>query len=127
MSAKTYAWAALLINSELRGGADPCPASVYLALFTTATDQDGNGTESTGGGYARKAVTFANPAGTNVTSNSAAVTFSNMPASTVGWAALFTASSGGKMMYQGALAVSKTFYGGETFVFDVGTIALQFD
>lgn len=125
MTAKTYAWAVARINSELRAGADPDPATVYLALFTTATDQASGGTEVVGGSYARKAVTFSNPGSGNTTDNSAAVTFPNMPAGTVGWAALFTAASGGTMMYQGPLTVAKTFAGGEQLVFPIGSIDVE--
>ena len=35
------------------------PTTVYLALFTSATDDTGGGTECTGGSYARQAAAFS--------------------------------------------------------------------
>ena len=131
MTAKTKAWADANIERELRGQATPAyPLTVYLALFTTATDQDSNGTELTAGvgySYARQQIIFDDALGGNQSANSAAVIFSNMPPATVGWAAIMSASTGGTMMYQAALAASKTTAGGESLVFDVGEITVQLD
>lgn len=45
------------ILDHMLGGPDwPRPATVYLALFTTAPSESGGGTEVSGGGYARVAV-----------------------------------------------------------------------
>ena len=35
------------------------PTTLYLALYTTATDDAGGGTEVTGGSYARQTITLA--------------------------------------------------------------------
>jgi hypothetical protein len=64
--------------AELYGSGSP--ATLYFALFTSSPNPDGTGgTEATGGGYARKAVTnnttnFPAPSGGQV-SNGTAVTF----------------------------------------------------
>ncbi|KJS43347.1 MAG: hypothetical protein VR71_10540 [Roseovarius sp. BRH_c41] len=57
----TYLEAALL-NHVFRNTPLPSPEAVYLALFTAAPTDAGGGTEVTGSGYARAAVTFAAPA-----------------------------------------------------------------
>lgn len=125
MSAKTKAWADVLIDQELRAVAFAFPATVFLALFSTATDQDSNGTEITTGSPSRQPITFTDPAGGNTTASAADVSFANMPTVTAGWGAFMTAASGGLMMYQGALTVAKTFGGGETFLFEAGTVTLE--
>lgn len=56
----TYLEAAVL-NHVFRNTPLPSPETVYLALFTAAPTDAGGGTEVTGGGYARAAVTFAAP------------------------------------------------------------------
>lgn len=63
-------WLALVLN----GTAWTPPATVYAAEYTTVVDETGAGTEVTGGGYARQAVTFGAPS-VAVTYNTAAVDF----------------------------------------------------
>lgn len=63
-------WFDLVLN----GTAWTPPATVYVAEFTTAVDETGAGTEVTGGGYARQAVTFDAPS-VGVTFNPSAVDF----------------------------------------------------
>jgi hypothetical protein len=75
------------------------PTAIYLALFSTAHNDDGTGgTELTGNGYARVDVTAAfSAASGNAVTNSAAVDFptaSGAWAAANGWA-LMSASSGG--------------------------------
>lgn len=125
MGSKTKAWAVATINKELRNTGSAYSGTPYLALYTTATDEDSAGTEVVGGSYSRKAITFASPGTGRTSSNSAEVRFTNMPACTVGWAAIHDGLSGA-MMYQGPLTVAKTFAGGETLVFAVGDIAVNF-
>ena len=47
-----------LLNATLRNTTYTSPATVYAALFTTDPTDDGSGTECTGSGYARKAITL---------------------------------------------------------------------
>lgn len=63
-------WLDLVLN----GTAWTPPAAVYVAEYTTVVDETGAGTEVTGGGYARQAVTFNTPA-SGVTFNPSAVDF----------------------------------------------------
>ena len=53
-----------LINATLRATTYTSPATVYVALFTTDPTDANSGTEVTGGGYARTAVSFATASGT---------------------------------------------------------------
>lgn len=111
-----------VLNLILRATAFSPPATVYLALFTTATSDASPGTEVTGGSYARKAVTFTAPSTPGVTDNSGAVSFSNMPAATVTYAALFDAATAGNMLLHAPLTASKTVGAGDTLSFAVGDI-----
>lgn len=110
-----------LINEVLRNVGYTPAATVYLALFTTATTDAGGGTEATGGSYARQAITFSAASG-GATSNSGAVSFTNMPAVTITHAAIMDASTSGNMLFHGALTASKTVGAGDTLTFAVGDI-----
>ena len=112
----------------MSGAANPTrPSALYLALFTTATSEAGGGTELSGNGYAREAVTFSaatTPDGN--TSNSAEVTFT---ASGGNWgsithAALMDAATGGNMWFQGPLSSSRTINDGDTLSFAAGAVDL---
>lgn len=109
-----------LINALLRNTAYTSPATVYLALFTSATSDGAAGTEVTGGGYARQAVTFGAPSD-GASSNTGAVSFT-MPAATVTHAAIMDASTAGNMLFHGALSASKTTTSGQTLTFAIGDI-----
>jgi hypothetical protein len=52
-----------IIDHMLRNQAYTPPSTVYVALFTTATGDDGSGTEVSGGSYARQAVTLGAASG----------------------------------------------------------------
>lgn len=111
-----------VLNLVLRATAFTAPATVYLALFTTATTDAGGGTEVAGGSYGRQAVTFTAPATPGVTDNSGVISFTNMPAATVTHAALFDASTAGNMLLHAALTASKTVAAGDTITFAAGDI-----
>ena len=49
----------ILFNWYFRGVAHTPPATFYVGLFTAAPTDAGGGTEVTGGGYARAAITRA--------------------------------------------------------------------
>lgn len=95
------------------------PTTVYLALFTSATDDTGGGTECTGGSYARQAVAFDSS-----WLNSGTITFTNMPSATVTHCALFDASTSGNMLYHNALGSSKVVPSGATLTVAVGDISV---
>lgn len=116
-----------LFNEVLRNTDYAPPATVYVALFTTATSDDGSGTEVTGGSYARQTVTFAAPSN-GAASNNAAVTF---PQATGNWGtithfALMDASTGGNMLLHGPLTASKVVNSGDVFTFPSGSLTVTF-
>ena len=52
-----------VLDHIFRAQASTAPAAVYLALFTVTPSDTGGGTEVTGSGYARKAITFGASSG----------------------------------------------------------------
>lgn len=101
------------------------PATVYMALFTSATTDAGGGTEVTGGSYAREAVDF-DAATTGVAVSASDVTFAAMPAATVTHAAIFDASTAGNMLLHGPLTAPKTVAAAADLVFPAGDITATF-
>ncbi|CDM57378.1 phage tail fiber protein [Rhizobium favelukesii] len=104
------------------------PATLYVALFVTPTDDAGGGIEVTGTGYTRVAVAFS-VAG-NVASNSAEVVFP--VAGGVGWStvthgAIFDAATGGNMLAQGSLAYPKDVGAGDVYYLPIGNLTLSLD
>jgi hypothetical protein len=117
-----------IIDHLLRAQAYTPPATVYVALFTTATTDAGGGTEVSGGSYARQAVTLAAASG-GASTNSADITF---PQATADWGtvthcALFDAVSGGNMLMHSALDASKTINNGDTFKINAGDLDVTVD
>jgi hypothetical protein len=105
--------------------------SLYLALFTSATDDAAGGTEVSGNAYARQTVAFsaaANPAGT--IANSGTVTF---PVATPsGWGtitdfAIYDALTNGNRLVYGTLAASKTVGAGDRIEFAAGALVITLD
>ena len=91
-----------LINAVLRNTSYTSPATVYVALFTSDPTDAGTGTELSGNGYARTAVTFGSPSN-GVTTNSADVTFPTATASwgTVSHIGIYDASTSGNLFVKG--------------------------
>lgn len=135
-----------LVDQIFRGQAYSFPATLHFALFTTNdNDADSSKVEVTGGSYARVGVTasLANFAGTQsagsttastgtggTTSNNGAVTF---PAPTANWGTVtgmgvYDASSGGNLLFYGALTTSKTVNNGDPAPsFAAAAFSLQLD
>jgi hypothetical protein len=118
---------ALLLDWLMTNGSATRPTAWYVALYTAAPSDSGGGTEVSGNGYAREAVTFAaatSPGGT--TSNSGAVSFT---ASGGNWGSIthigiHDAVSGGNLLWHGAMTASKTVNDGDTLEFSIGNIDL---
>ena len=104
------------------GTAYTAPATHYVALYTTAPDDTGAGTEVTGGSYARQSMAFTVTADT--ASNTANVEFPKATASwgTVTHFAILDAVSAGNMMCYGTLTASKTVASGDTLRFNAGEL-----
>ena len=123
-----------LVDHIFRGQSFSAPTNLYVALFTAAPDDAGNGTEvsTTNTGYARVTVacSLANWAGTQsagsttassgtggVTSNNAAITFPT-PTGGANWGlvthfGIFDASTNGNLLFHGALTASKNVNQGD--------------
>jgi len=104
-----------------RTGSYTKPSVLAVGLFTAAPSDSGGGTEVSGGSYAR---VQRNPADANwtapdstggITRNAAVLTF---PAPTANWGTvthfgIFDATSGGNLLFWGALSSSRTINNGD--------------
>jgi len=120
-----------LINGTLRGTNFTAPGTVYLALFTSSSSlanlEAGTITdEVSGGSYARQAVTFVAPTN-GTTENTGAVTYEDMPASTVAFVAVMDALTAGNVLYYGALTTARTLASGDTFTIPAGDLDIALD
>jgi len=112
-----------IIDHMLRNQAYTPPSTVYVALFTSATNDAGGGTEVSGGSYARQAVTLSAASG-GASENSADITF---PTATADWGtithvALMDALTGGNMLMHSPLDASKAVNNGDTFKINAGDL-----
>lgn len=90
------------------------PAAVYLGLSTASMNDDDSGTELSGSGYARQAITFAAAASASISSNAAA----EFPAATGSWGsvshwAIYDAATAGNQLFHGSFATAKTIATGD--------------
>lgn len=132
-----------ILDQLLRGIAYTWPTTVYVALLTAAPNDAGGGTEVSGGSYARVAVTSATTAWNNTQGNTTGAstgtdgtienaTTITFPTPTAGWGtvthfAVYDAASGGNLLFQAALSVSKTINNGDAVSFAAGQLSLQID
>lgn len=114
-----------LINATLRNTSYTSPATVYLALYTTDPTDADTGTELSGNGYARQAITFGAPSN-GVSTNSAAIDFPQATGSwgTVAYVGIRDASTAGNLLYHTALDVSKTIATGDVFRVAIGSLSV---
>jgi hypothetical protein len=117
-----------VLDHILKGTSFTAPAVVYVALYTSATNAAGGGTECTGGGYTRKTMGFTT-ATSGATENNGDVEF---PTATDAWGtlthtAILDASSGGNMLMETALTASKTISTGDVFRFQSGEFDVTLD
>lgn len=114
-----------LINATLRNTSYTSPATVYLALYTTDPTDADTGTELSGNGYARQAITFGAPSN-GVSTNSAAIDFPQATGSwgTVAYIGIRDASTAGNLLYHTALDVSKTIDTGDVFRVAIGSLSV---
>lgn len=132
-----------LVDHVFRGTAYTAPATIYVALYTSACSDSAGGTEVTGGSYARASLatgttTWANTqasgtgasTGTNgTTSNSSTISFATPSAGwgTVTHIGLLDASTSGNLLVCTALTVSKTINTSDTVSFPAASLTVQFD
>lgn len=122
MSASNYL-ETKIYDLTLRGVAFT-PPSVFVALYSTDPTDADTGTEISGGAYARQSAAFAAPTNGGG-GNSAIIQF---PAATAGYTAthfgIRDATSGGNLLYHGALTASKTVAVGDQLVFQPGELTV---
>lgn len=97
----------------------------WLALMTANGDDAVQGTEVSGGSYARQAFTFAaSPSGDEV-SNEAVIRFENMPAGDVVGVEIYDSAATPLRWYYGPLASTRTITAGDPFEFQAGSLKLR--
>jgi hypothetical protein len=127
---------AQILNHVLGGTTFTKPATVHVALYTTAPTDAGGGTEVTGGAYARVAVTnnatnFPAATGTSPTTktNGTAITFPQATANwgtVVGWG-IRDAATAGNLLYHGAVSPTKAVNQNDTAEFAAGQLTITED
>lgn len=114
-----------LINATLRNTSYTSPAAVYVSLHTADPTDAGTGTEVSGNAYARQAATFGAPSD-GVSTTTADITFPQAAGSwgTIGWIAIWDASTTGNMLYHTALDTSKSIDTGDIFKIASGSLTV---
>jgi hypothetical protein len=111
------------------GGTSPTrPTARHVGLFTAAPTDAGGGTEVTGSGYARQTATF-DAAASGATANSSALTFTASGGAwgTITHIGIFSAATGGNLLWWGPLAASKTVGDGDSLVLAAGAVTMSLD
>lgn len=141
MSLSNYAAQALLnslFGKTSNFGVLASAPTLYIALSTTAFNEDGTGgTEPSGGSYARKstvagdwnAATSADP---SVVTNANALTFAQASAdwasgANLGYFALYDAATVGNMVAAGTITVPKAVLNGDTASFASAALSISLD
>lgn len=116
-----------VLDHVFGGTAYTAPATLYLGLFTSNPNEDGSGTEVSGGGYARQSVAFTISG--NTASNTAAVEYPTATANygTVTHVGIYDASSAGNLIAYAALTSSKTIETGDVFRVPTGDLDITLD
>jgi len=116
-----------LLDHVFRNTAYSSPTTVYLALYTANPTDAGGGTEVTGAGYARQAITFGAASG-GAMSNTAQVSFtaSGGDYGTVTGIGIFDASTAGNLLAWDAIT-SAAVTDGDSINFPIGDIDITLD
>jgi len=116
-----------LLNHVFRNTAYTPPTTLYLALFTSAPADAGGGTEVSGGGYARQALSFAAAASGSIASNAAvSFTASGADFGTVVATGIFDALTGGNLITWAAMTPA-TVDNADTLAFNAGDVVQTLD
>jgi len=119
MSALSDSAEKLVLDFLMTSGTATRPTAWYVALYTSAPNDASTGstggTEVSGNGYSR---------GTTTSTNAQSFTASGGDFGTVTHMAIIDASSGGNMLWHGALTTSRTVSDGDTLTFSAGNIDL---
>lgn len=115
----------LLLNYLLNTDSVTRPTSWYVSLWTTDPADDGSGTEVSGTGYTRQSVTFGTSSGgTSTNTNEVSWTGGLGGWGTITHFGLHDASTGGNLLWKGALDGSYTIDDGEIIKFEAGALAI---
>lgn len=116
-----------LLNHVFRNTAYTQPATIYMGLYTAAPTDAGGGTQVSGGGYARQAVTFGAPSGGQI-ANTGAVAFTASGANfgTVVAVGFFDALTAGNLLAWDAIT-SAVVNDGDTLNFASSQITISLD
>jgi hypothetical protein len=115
-----------LLDATLKNVAYSSPATVYAALFLTDPTDAGSGTEVSGASYARKAMAFGS-ASSGTSLNTAVVAFDQATTDwgTINYFGLYDSSTGGNLLYHGALTAPKTILEGDLFQFAISSVSIS--
>lgn len=116
-----------VLQWALTNGSPTRPTAWYVGLFTAAPGEAGGGTEISGSGYVRQAVTFT--VSGNLATNSAAIEW---PTATGSWGtithiAVFDALTTGNMLVYATLTASKTIATGDVLRIPSGDLDVTLD
>jgi hypothetical protein len=104
------------------------PTAWFVGLFTAAPSDTGGGTEVTGNGYARVSAGTISGSGTATTfTNAAAIEFAAASGGnwgTIGWAGIYTASTGGTLLAWAPLTTAKAINDGDIFRIPASSLSI---
>jgi len=117
-----------LLNAVLRASTYTSPSDIFVALYTSNPNDDGSGTEVSGGSYARKQAVFSAPVGGVATTN-ADVAFDQASATwgTITHIALYDTITGGNLLFHTPLDISKLVETGDIFTIRAGQLTVTLD
>jgi hypothetical protein len=105
------------------------PTQWYIGLSSTASSDTGTTiTEPVGNGYARESVAFAaatSPAGTTENQNPVSFTAAGGNWGTLTHIGIYTAATGGNLLWHGPLQVERIVNDGDTLTFAIGNISIS--
>ena len=115
-----------LLNEVFRNTDFTPPSTVYVALYTSNPGPDDTGSEVSGNGYQRVAVTFGSPSNRQI-ANSADVEF---PEATGSWGTIThigikDAATGGNLLAYGEITNPKAIDAGDQVIFRAGNITIS--
>jgi hypothetical protein len=118
----------LVLTYLFTTGSATRPTAWYVGLFTAAPSDTGGGTEVSGSGYARVVTGTISGSGTATTfTNAAAIEFAAASGGnwgSVGWAGIFTASTGGTLLAWAPLTTAKTINDGDIFRIPASSLSI---
>lgn len=123
-----------IIDSTLRGQTFPTISTIWVGLSSAAPVDAGTTNEITAGGYARVSVSattaaFSAHGANGPSSNGSAISFSQATTSwgTISHVFIADASTGGNVLYHGALTASKTVAANDTFQIAANDLDITLD